>query len=49
MLGATTVSTPMVVIISLSDRVTSIPVGCLQTSTITTFDILGEAKLIRVL
>jgi hypothetical protein len=28
--------------------VTSIPVGCLQISATTTFDILSEAELIRV-
>ncbi len=48
MLGARTVSTPMLVITSLSDWMTSIISGCLRISTTTTFDILGKNELIRV-
>jgi hypothetical protein len=47
-LGATTVSTPMVVMTTLSDRVTFIPVGYFRVSKTFTFDTRGEVVLIQV-
>jgi len=48
MLGATTISTPMIVMITLGDWVTFILVGCLQISAIVASNTLGEAKLNRI-
>jgi hypothetical protein len=47
-LGTTIVSTPMVIMIALSDWVTYILVGCLKVSTIVTFDTFNEVKLTQV-
>jgi hypothetical protein len=47
MVGATTVSTHMVVILALSDWVTTIPASCLWVSTIVVLDTIGEVLLIR--
>jgi hypothetical protein len=47
-LGATTVSTHVVVMTTFGDWITSILVGCLWISTTIASDILGETKLIQV-
>jgi hypothetical protein len=44
-LGTTTISNHVVVMITLGDLVTSIPTCCLQNLVIVAFDTLGEAKL----
>jgi len=46
MVGATIVSTHVVVIPTLSDGVTTIPAGCIWVSTIIVFDTTGEILLI---
>ncbi len=48
MLGATDVSTPMVIMITLGDLVTSILTGCFRISTTIVFNTLGEAELTQV-
>jgi hypothetical protein len=47
-LGATTMSTPMVFITTLCDWVTSIPTGCYWVLTITTSNTFGEVVLTLV-
>jgi hypothetical protein len=47
MVGATTISTPLIVIPTSSDLVIITQAGCLQVSTITIFDTIGEVVLIR--
>jgi hypothetical protein len=47
-LGATDVSTPMVIMITLGDLVTSILTGCFRISTTIVFNTLGEAELTQV-
>jgi hypothetical protein len=47
MVGATTVSTQVVVTPTSSDWVTIILVGCLWVSTIVTFDMIDEVVLVQ--
>jgi len=47
MVGATIISTPMVVILTLNDSVTTTPVGYLSISTTAAFDTIGEVVLTR--
>jgi hypothetical protein len=44
--GATNISSHVVVILTSSDWVTTILIGCLWVSTIAAFDMIGEAMLI---
>ncbi len=48
MLGATTISTLVVVMTTLGDGVTSILTGCLQISLTVAYNILGELELTQV-
>jgi hypothetical protein len=47
MVGAIIVSTPLIVIPTSSDLVITTQVGCLQVSTVTTSNTIGEFVLIR--
>jgi hypothetical protein len=46
MVGATTISTLLIVILASSDLVITTQAGCLQVSTITNSNMIGEAALI---
>jgi hypothetical protein len=48
MLGATTISTHVVVMITLGDLVTYVLAGCLRISTTIVLDTLGEIELTQV-